>query len=113
MEEAFQDLLRLIEEAEIGQEQGCLVTTRAYLRLAEKAARQLVRHAVNDEEEKRLATGCAFSERHCFRTKTWDDVVSFMRRFWDGFECGFFERTQPSRQHKQFQIGYRLGRHGK
>lgn len=113
MEEAFQDLRRLIWEAARGLKCECIVTVRAYHVLAEKAARELLEHAVDEDDEKRVRVACDYAERFCLRQKKWGDVVRFMDKFWDGFEDGFFERTQPGRVSKYYELGYKLGRYGK
>jgi hypothetical protein len=111
MEEAFQDLLRLIGEAAYGQHVECSVTTRAYLRLSEQAARRLIDHAIDEHEEKRLRRCCDYSERYCRRQSTWESVVHFMNRFWSGVEDGFFEKTFRSRGGKLYDHGYKMGKY--
>ena len=111
MEDAFRDLLRLIGEAAHGQHVECAVTTRAYLKLAEKAARDLIGHALDDNEETRLRRCCGYSERYCLRQTSWEAVVHFMNRFWAGVEDGFFEATQNSHGGKMYLHGYKMGRY--
>ncbi|MEK7545724.1 MAG: hypothetical protein AAB554_01440 [Patescibacteria group bacterium] len=112
MEEALEDLHGLIWEAARGFKSDCLITTRAYLALAEKAARRLSDHAVDEDEEKRVRAACDFSERFCRRQKKWEVVLSFLVKFWSGFEDGFFERTHPIDAAKHYELGYELGRYG-
>ena len=111
MEDAFEDLLRLIGEAARGWHNECLVTTRAYLRLADKAARKLVANAIDEDEEKRLLRCCEYSEKYCRRQPKWESVVHFMNRFWMGVEDGFFEKTFRSRGGKLYEHGYKMGRY--
>lgn len=111
MEDAFDGLLRLIGEAARGHHVGCDVTTRAYLALAEKAARELIGHAVDEDEEKRLRRCCDYAERYCRRQQKWESVVHFMNRYWAGVEDGFFERTFRSRGGKLYEHGYKMGKY--
>lgn len=113
MEDAFQDLRRLIWEAARGLKCDCIITTRAYHAQAEKAARGLLDHALDEDEERKIRAACGYAERFSLRQKHWRDVIRFMDKFWDGFEDGFLERTHPSRASKYYELGYRLGRYGK
>lgn len=108
MEEAFQDLLRLIEEASQAWNCECVVTTRAYLKMAEAAAVGLLEHALDDDEYKRLRVVCDYSEKFCFQQKSWGAVVRFMINFWMGVEDGFFERTQVIKGGKYYERGYKI-----
>lgn len=109
MEEAFRDLLRLIGEAAYGQHVDCSVTTRAYLKLAEKAARALIDHALDEDEEKRLHQCCEYSEKYCRHQPKWKSVVKFMNQYWAGVEDGFFENTQNGHGGKIYDHGYKMG----
>ena len=111
MEDAFEDLLRLIGEAARGWHCECLITTRGYLQLAQKAARVLIDHAADEDEEKRLRRCCQYSERYCLRQPSWESVVNFMNRYWAGVEDGFFENTFRSRGGKLYEHGYKMGRY--
>ena len=112
MEKAFQDLFRLIDEASRALNRDCIVTTRAYLKMAEVATIKLLAHALDDEEEKRLRAACNYSAKFCFQQKKWEDVLDFMIDFWRGVEDGFFERTFASNGEKHYKRGYKMGRHG-
>lgn len=110
MEDAFQDLLRLIEEASRALNCDCVVTTRAYLKMAEVATYKLLAHALDDEEKKRLRAVCNYSSSFCSRQKKREDVVDFMIDFWRGVEDGFFERTFVNNGGKHYERGYRMAR---
>lgn len=111
MEDAFQDLFRLIDGASRALDRNCTVTARAYLKMAEAATFNLLAHVIDDEEEKRLRVVCAYSARFCFRRKTWEDVVDFMIEFWMGVEDGFFERTFVHNGERYYERGYKLAQH--
>ena len=113
MEDAFQDLFRLLWEAKRGQQCACEITVRAYVQLAQKAARGLLAHALDEDEERKLRFACSYAERFTLRQKRWGDVIRFLGTYWEGVEDGFFERTQPSRTSKTYELGYRLGRYGR
>lgn len=111
MEDAFQDLFRLIDEASLALDRDCIVTVRAYLKMAEAATVKLPAHAKDKKEEKRLRAVCNYSAKFCFRRKKWEDVVGFMIDFWMGVEDGFFERTFVSNGGKYYERGYKLAQH--
>lgn len=111
MEDAFQDLFRLIDEASLALNRNCTVTARAYLKMAEAATVKLLAHAVDDDEKKRLRVVCNHSAKFCFRRKTWEDVVDFMIEFWMGVEDGFFERTFVHNGGRYYERGYKLAQH--
>lgn len=115
MEEAFQDLLRLIWEGSCALSYKpcpCLLTARAYLKMAEASTFKLLEHATNDDEYKRLREVCNYSERVCLQMKTWTNVAHFMTRFWLGVNDGFFDNTL-SITGKYYERGYKLIRYGK
>ena len=112
MEKAFQDLFRLIDEASRALDRDCIITTRAYMKMAETATIKLLAHAINDEEEKRLRVVCNYSAKFCLRQKKWGKVVDFMIEFWVGVEDGFFERTFSGSGEKYYERGYKMVRHG-
>lgn len=112
MEDAFQDLSRLINEASLALDRDCIVTARAYLKMAEAATVKLLAHVIDDKKGKRLRAACNYSAKVCFRQKKWENVADFMIDFWRGVEDGFFERAFVSNGGKHYKRGYKLAQHG-
>ena len=111
MEDAFQDLFRLINEASLALNRNCTVTTCAYLKMAEAATFKLLAHVKDNKKEKRLRAVCNYSVRLCLRQKQWGNVVDFMIDFWMGVEDGFFEHTFVHNGGKFYERGYKLAQY--
>lgn len=113
MEDAFHDLLWLIWKANnaLNYTPPCMVTARAYLKMAEAATFGLLALTNNPDEYKRLQRVCGYSERFCFRQTNWTAVAHFMSRFWEGVYHGFFDHTQ-NRDGKYYENGYKMVRYG-
>ena len=114
MEKAFRDLLELIWEASnaLSRNPPCMVTTRAYLKMAEAATFGLLAKTTDDDEYKRLQRVCNYSEAFCFRQRSWTAVAHFMSRFWEGVYDGFFDHTL-GRDGKYYENGYKMVRYSK
>lgn len=112
MQNAFRELLRLINKAEYGWGCGCSTTTRAYLRMASAATFELLKHTANKEERDKLLSACNYSAQFCSQQKNYGEVVQFMAWFWCGVEDGFYKNTFIKQSNKHYEIGYKLGRHG-
>ena len=112
MEKAFQELLRLIGEAADAWKCGCVVTTRAYLKMAKAATAELLAYAIDEDEYKRLREARNYSEHFCFLQENWEEVVCFMTNFWLGVNDGFFDNTL-TRSGGYYERGYKMARYFK
>jgi hypothetical protein len=108
MEDAFQDLFRLIEEANraFGLNCPCMITARAYLRLAEDATFELLEHVFDDDEYTRLRASCDYSQEFCLQERDLKGVAYFMVMFWHGVYDGFFGNSQND-EDKYYIWGYK------
>ena len=108
MEDMFQDLFRLIEEANraFGLNCPCIITARAYLQMAEDATFELLKHVLDDDEYKRLRASCEYSQRHCLQDEEWEGVAYFMEMFWHGVYDGFFGNSKND-DDKYYIWGYK------
>ncbi len=112
MNKLFRNLLRLIWEATCALDHTppCLTTAKAYIKMAENAANELLVHATNSMKYKRLRAARDFAQDFCLNETDWVMVVQFLDDFWQGVYDGFFLNSIKRSGYAYYEKGYNLMR---
>jgi hypothetical protein len=110
MHKAFRNLLRLIWEAlcAIDHTPPCLITARAYIKMAEDATTELLVHTTHSARYKRLRSARDYSKNFCLQEADWKKVAEFMDDFWQGVYDGFFRNSVKRSGYEHYEKGYGL-----